>query len=710
MAKKLSDIKSDKSGNKLDLRSKYQRKRSRKFIKEKNVFYKHENPIHEVSDLKGQKKEQYIYVKGKQFKPPQYLGNLVRIGFAGFLILLIINTINVYFTGKNIEEDISVTAYQGYNYLVDAGKSATKIQFDNALSAFDMALENFNDAEKDLWFINQDKTFYAQEDSVGQAVNALLESGKHFAVAGKYFLEALEEFNKIPVYFVAKNKGGDIDTPSITDALKDGLEKTDLAIGEISEAQLKMVTINEKTLPPEVRSRVTLAKNKIEEVSSTLSATSEHFPALLKLLGDRYPHRYLILFQNNNEIRPTGGFIGSYVIMDVNEGYIEKLETYDVYDIDGSYGGIIEPPDEFKSFTSNWRFRDSNYSPDFSVSAKKARWFLEKEGGPTVDTVIAINQGLLRDLLEITGPIQVGDFGKLDYENYNLLLSYVIEGKVWGEEDPKHILKVFVAEFKKAILKEENISKVSSKLYKAIQQKHIMMYSADEEIEALFNSLSVSGTVHKSASDEDYLSIINISTGGTKSEQFIEENITHKTHIDKYGAVIDKVTLKRTHLWTDAIYIDWKKTLSEYGFSTMPDQLIDILGRGRNRVSIRIYVPDGSILLDKSRDDIEVKYDKDLKKAYFFTTMEIKAGESEEITIEYQLPYALDLKPAASYKLFVDKQPGSRGSIFTKELSTDPEIETLAIFPDGSKVSKNSITYATNLVYDRYFSGVFTAE
>lgn len=714
MAKKIKDIRLEPGSKNLDLRgtpahNKLHQKAEKLVKKKYKTFYKKETPIKMVNDLGGPVHQtNFLYVKGKSFNPPKYLGNLIRLGFCGFFVIMLINTINVYVTGKAIEKEISTTAYEGYQYLIDAGKDATKIQFDQALSAFNKALSNFSQAEDQLWFISKDKTFYAQNNNTGQAAKLLLESGKHFSVAGKYFLDALENFNKTPLFFVSKNDPETSAKISITDTLKSGLENTDLAIKEIALAAANISKIKEDNLPTDIRTRVTFAKTKIEEISQTLNAVSSHFPALLNLLGDRHPHRYLILLQNNNEIRPTGGFIGSYAIMDINDGYIEKLETHDVYDLDGSFGGIIEPPEEFKAFTSNWRLRDSNYSPDFAVSARKIRWFLEKEGGPTVDTVIAINQGLLRDMLEITGPIQVGNFGKLNADNYNLLLSYVIEGKVWGSEDPKRILKVFVPAFKASILREENISKVSSKLYKAIQQKHIMMYSTNSDVQGLFDAMGLSGRVHQTAEKEDYLSVINISVGGTKSEQFMEENIEHETYIDKYGNLTNEVHISRSHLWTDEVYYQWKKTLQNYGFNEMPDRLIDVLGRGQNRVVMRVYVPEGSILLESNGQDISTKYDKDLKKSYFTTTVQTFAGKTSNLTIKYKLPFTLNLDSADNYKLIVEKQPGTRGSIFTKTVKTDEEVQNLDFYPEEASIDQdNEITYATTLAYDRYFSSIW---
>ena len=330
---------------------------------------------------------------------------------------------------------------------------------------------------------------------------------------------------------------------------------------------------------------------------------------------------------------------------------------------------------------------------------------MEKEGGPSVDTVIAINQGLLQDMLEITGPVQVGNFGALDSENYNLLLSYIIEGKVWGAEDPKHILKVFIPAFKEAILKEKNISKVSSKLYKAIQQKHIMMYSSDEDIQALFESMGISGQAYVPQENEDYLSVINISQGGTKSEQFIEESIHHHTQIHEDGSLTNEIRITREHLWSDDVYYEWRNILADYGYADMPDYLIDILGRGENKVSVRTYVPSGSKLIETNGEDVMTKYDKDLKKTYFFYDMYTSAGEISDIWIKYSLPFKLDLDIADSYKIIAEKQPGSRGSIFTKTIQADEGITPLALYPDNPRISEDeTYIYATNLVYDKYFS------
>ncbi len=664
--------------------------------------------IKKIEDIKSNKVDSFSYKKSQSPQNTILIAQLIKLAIFSFLILLIINLINVYQIGKSLEKKISTNTLDGYNLLMEAGKSTTKIQFSDANKAFEEAIENFSQAQRSLWFYETDKTFYAQGTEISKALNDLLEGGQHFASAGEYFLEAVEYFNKLPIYFVNKNSTESSDTESVTDILNLGLEKTTLAINEINIASEKINNISDDLVPEEIQWKIKLAKEKIKDINELLNETATHFPALLKLLGDKHPHRYLILLQNNHEMRPTGGFIGSYAILDVNDGLIEKLETHDVYDLDGGFGERITPPEEFLKFTDIWRFRDSNYWPDFPLSADKAMWFLEKEGGPSVDTVIAINQGILADMLHITGPVQVGDFGTFTSENYELLLSFIIESKVWGSEDPKYILKLLVPAFKDAILKEENISRVSSKIYRAIQQKHIVMYSPDTEIQGLFDSINISGRMHEVKENEDYLSVVNISTGGTKSDKFIEEKIIHETHIQEDGKIIDEVTIIRTHQWTDDIYFKWQKILSNYGFNSMPDQIIDILGRGRNRTTIRVYTPPGSTLISSNKSNTETKYDPDLNKTYFLSEIEINAGQSDKINIKYELPYSFDLNtPTQTYRLIAEKQLGHPGPIFTKTFSTSTGIEILGTYPlDVRTDGTGRIIYPTDLVYDKYFSAI----
>lgn len=710
--KKLEDILKTKEASLVNLSGEpildeNKKRTSPKLEKQENNYSKIRDVYSEKSEKKG------IYILTTPQKTYRLIPNLLKILIAGSLILLLINSVNVYMKSLKLKDEITLSAYEGYSKLLEGSKSATKVEFIGARSAFESALSSFKEAEENMWFIAADETIYAKQSALTSSSSAIFKCGQHFAVAGEFFSSALEELNKIPLYFVSKNEENS--TPSVaqenfSEILGKGIESSAKALDEIASARDEMDKINTGILPQEIKSRILYARTKIDQIIETLGEIEIQFPAILRLLGSSQSHRYLILFQNNAELRPSGGFIGSYAIVEIKDGIIENLKVEDSYDLNGK---TILSPEILKDEMPEMVFGNSNYSPDFFFSGQKAAELLKIEGGPEVDTVIAVNQTLLKDFLEITGPLQVGGLkNKITADNYDTILTYIIEGKIWGEEDPKHILKVMVPEFKKALIKKEHLPAIMSEAYKAIQQKMVMAYSKDATIQAFFDTIGVSGRVIKTEEKEDYLSIIHSHTSfdANKTDLLIDEKITHTTYVDEDGSLIDEVNITRTHTFDREHQAKWNDIWDSFGFdhTTAPGYIVDILGRGQNIVNTRIYVPDGSQLLEvvgADKNSVKVKYDKDLNKTCFMTRFEVYPQNTVSLTVKYKLPFKLDFSPLDTYKLTVQKQPGSLGSIFTKTISGP---KPYAYYPEDAVInSENKVVYASNLMYDKYFSAVF---
>lgn len=684
--KKITDLSSSASPEKIDLSSKNLSPETSKF------FYKKPDQKQKLSDLSGKQKIHQPQDTAKH-TPPKYLSDLIRIGFFGLIIVIILTSIGAYSSVRNIKQEVETDAKGGIELLSLAAKNLSAKDFTAAIKTFDQARQAFLDAEKKLWFVSADNSIYLADSDLTYAISNLIEGGNHFATAGEHLLKALEEFNKIPLYFVTENK------PTL--AIKKGLAETEKALTEINLAAERIDRINPALLPQRVAQPVSLLKQNLARTQTNLEGISAHFPEILKLLGDGAPHRYMILFQNNDELRATGGFIGSYALFQIRDAKIQNLTVHDVYDLQSNQNNTAAP-EELKGLFDKLLFRDANYSPDFQISAEKLYEMYRKEGGQEIDTIIAINQGLLPDLLNITGPVQVGELTQFTAANYNLLLTYIIESKLSGDKDPKQILKLFVPEFQKALLKEQNLSKIAFKLYRAVEQKHILLYSRDEKIQSLFDFLNLSGRV-RTSENEDYLQIIHSSIA-TKTDKFIEEIIDHKTEITKSGEIINELTLTRKHTWDDKILTDWQNLLSPSGFNinNIEPHIIDILGRGTNQTSTRIYVPAGSKLLETSDKTLTTHHDKTLNKDYFKIRLNTPRDTTTTLRILYQLPDKLDFDGGlANYKIFVAKQPGSRGSLLNKTMQAPDNYNLLRAYPE------TATKFNTNLVYDRYFSTIW---
>ena len=123
---------------------------------------------------------------------------------------------------------------------------------------------------------------------------------------------------------------------------------------------------------------------------------------------------YLLLLQNNTELRPGGGFIGNYGLLKFEEGKLKEITVEDVYTADGQLKEQIESPKQLAQLLTvdNFYLRDSNWSGDFEVNADLARDFLKKETGADVDGVIAVDLTFVANLLKATGPVKLSDYNE----------------------------------------------------------------------------------------------------------------------------------------------------------------------------------------------------------------------------------------------------------------------------------------------------------
>lgn len=149
-------------------------------------------------------------------------------------------------------------------------------------------------------------------------------------------------------------------------------------------------------------------------VGNSLIKDQNQLNLFQEMLGFKKAQTYLVLFLNNTEIRPGGGFIGTYAVVKVDKGNPELLKTEGTEVLDYSTPGenLPEPPKPLKEqvLVEKWYFRDSNWSPDFRSSTEKSLELYRLEKGieaDNIDSVVAFTPTLIEELLKITGPINV---------------------------------------------------------------------------------------------------------------------------------------------------------------------------------------------------------------------------------------------------------------------------------------------------------------
>ncbi len=646
------------------------------------------------------------------------IGDLIRLASAGLIILLILNVINIYNRGITLKNDVVATAFSGYQDLLTAGEAAGKAEFLNAEQTFSQAEASFDKALSDISFLKNNQNYFLTKEATSDSVQGLLNAAKNISLAGSNFSRGIENLQYLPALFILENSrqitsidNSSAPKESLTDRLKNDLAYIQTATEQVKLAGENLQNVSPNVLPPGFRDKLELIKNQTNAISDLLSETQQKIPAMLNLLGDRYPHRYLVLLQNDTEARPTGGFIGSYLIVDLNDGYITKFEFHDVYELDGQFHEYIEPPEDIALVSDTWRLRDSNYSPDFRISAEKAAWFLQKENGPSVDSVIAVNLSFIEDLLAITGPITISDLREpLDKTNFQLILSYIIESKLNGTEKPKEIMKELIPAFQQKLASEVELNQLINAILKGFKNKKIMMYSRHHEVQNLFDEFNLSNPVSNPGDKSDYLQVTATSIGGNKSDRFINQNINHYTLVQTDGTVMDEIMVSRQHTWNGKDLDTWRNILAAFGFKDLPAHIIDILGRGKNVSFIKIYVPRGSHVTGVNgidENEVYTRFDEELNKTFFMFKMEVSPLDTEKVSITYELPFQLKMYPADTYRFTAQNQPSYNPSFLEKKIYFKPGYKSYKHFPETFKQTQDgSLFYGAPFSEDVYLSAL----
>jgi len=364
--------------------------------------------------------------------------------------------------------------------------------------------------------------------------------------------------------------------------------------------------------------------------------TLGHLAAYI-LEKDDQEKTFLILFQNNMEIRPGGGYIGTFGILTLKNGEIVKVETHDLSNFDGRIPDSVEPPYPMKETLriNSWKLRDSNFSPDFPTNAQKAEEFYRMgQGQENIDGIIAINTNVLTSFLKVTGPVTIEGYpGTYDNENAILSLEYQVEQGYAKQGIERGERKSLMNELAKQVLKKTLSLSNTQKLelariiLKDLENKDIQLYFKNQELQKYVEDANWGGEVNSATSD--YLMMVDANMGALKSDFYMKRSFEYTLDLSKD---VPTANLKITYNHT-AKEKDW-----------MTKDYLSYL---------RIYVPKGS-WLGEAKNVSEQKFGEELGKKYFGSLISVPLGQTKTIEFNYTLPK----ESAENYNLLIQKQSG----------------------------------------------------
>ncbi len=426
---------------------------------------------------------------------------------------------------------------------------------------------------------------------------------------------------------------------------------------KMAEADISSVDL--EAFPEKYRGGVDEYKNilsKSQEIADSLSTVISDLPQILGISGEK---KYIFWFQNSNEIRPTGGFIGSYGVLTIESGKLKDLFIDDIYNPDGQIDVRniqVTPPDPIKKFLGEdvLYLRNSNWDPDFTRSSKTFDDIYFKITGETVDGYIALDLDFVERLLKVTGPIFLASYNEdINADNLDERAQYYSgfdyrEGSI----DKKSFLTILGGKLLERIFsfKKENLPGLLSEISKSLDQRHIQIYFSNSSINNLLKDKRWDGGLVDTKGD--YLSVVNANLGGTKSNYYVENKMTYEIN-----------SMTRDGLLRADLYLDYKNTAEN-----------DAWPGGPYINYVRVLVQDGSKLTgakiiydgDEEKDIFkDVVISRVGKYVSFETDFRLNPLDSVRVVLNYDLPIELSVtKDSKKYSLLWQKQPGTSGDEF----------------------------------------------
>ncbi len=599
----------------------------------------------------------------------------IGIGLAAFILILIVAIgIPAFLTYQK-----GMVLYKSVKNLETAAKSQDLSQINTQIGVTSKSLADFKTSYTFLSWTRIIPYFGGYVSDLGHAVTAA-QAGMD---AGKIVITAIEPFSDL---LGLKSANGQQAAPAI-DGAKTAQDRVDFIVkslpsllpqidtisGKMKIVEQEVSQINAERYPAQfrgvaLRNNIRSAQDLIDQASNLLVNGKPVIENAPYLLGMDSARTYLILFQNDKELRPTGGFMTAYAIMSVDKAKFSPTLSDDIYNLDARYTPSIPAPDPLIKYikgpyvlSKNLRLRDMNWSPDFTQSMQMVTTALSQVGVKNIDGIIAVDTKVLDNLLSVIGPIGVPGFGNFSTaidpqcncsQVIHALEAYAdVEGPIiWDPLTGKIIQRPANSENRKKIIgplmnsilanamgqPKEKLGALFSAAFNSVMEKDVLFYIMDPKVQKAMSDFGIAGVIKDY--DGDYLHINDANLGGRKSNLYSTEDVEQDIKIAGDGTVTKTVTItyknpEKQDGWLNSVLPTW----------------------------VRVYVPKGSTLM--AVDGLEAKQDpyEDLGKTVFAGYFQLRPEGVAKVTFQYKLPF----KVKGQYKLLIQKQPGANDYLYT---------------------------------------------
>jgi len=464
----------------------------------------------------------------------------------------------------------------------------------------------------------------------------------------------------------------------VVDLLRIGLPRFLSANAHLDAAGAALNAVDTGSLSPERLLQIETLRQYYSILSDINTILIDSPEALTTAFGVVEDQRYLILSQNSDELRPSGGYISTYGLLRVRNGRIDS------YSYNATTATTPNPPTAEAATEMSipaWWIRygqpvyaawDGSWEADFRKTAQMARWYYDAGNNPQspVSGVFAIDLVGFEYILEALGSVTVPGYDQVVTAANFRNVIYDIRSS--GEENSPH--KRFLAALYEQIFRQwqalsrdaETGRALFSALLRALQEKHIMLYFTDQRLNRLAELLGWSGA-QAPARTHDYFMAVETNLGN-KSNRSVARRTTLDVRIQPDGTFVNRATLT----------YDYPAAVAQNDPAVNPR----FHGPLDYRSLLQVFLPAGSVLLDTVNFPIEPTTVLEEDHTRLVTRFGIPYDTSNRFQLDYSSPLRVEtFGDFSRYRLLLQKQPGTQGEAVDLQVSLPPGAQIVSVSP-----------------------------
>jgi len=544
-----------------------------------------------------------------------------------------------------------------------------------------------------------------------RALPALLDMAVEFADLGRHAAAALVPF------WPPQTEDGRLSLPALAHILQ-GLQPHLISYFEqIDRAQAARERIDTTRLSPRLQNLLA----RYDEAYSQAPTGLALLEAAPYLLGADQPRTYLILLQNEEELRATGGFISAAGRVTLDAGRIISLTIEDSYAVDDFTTPYPDPPAPLRDYMGIdlWVFRDSNWSPDFPTAARQAGQLYAQTRGGHIDGVIALNQNVVGALIDGFSPLTIDGQTIDDAADMRAYMR-----AAWAPTNQTSAAewtaqrKSFMGRVMQMLLErimngggQVNWPALSQGLAEMLHSRDLLITFADPTLNAPLHLAQLDGALRPS--DEDYLMIVNTNMGFNKVSAVMQEAVNYTVTLSTDHAPLAELTWVYTN--TNPAAAGCVHRPPDYGLNTTYEQLIHEC----YWLYRRVLAPAGAEFVDASRhptgpgelasdslSDGATRVNEEGDKTVFGTFLIVPRGQRVDSQLSYTLPTSIVQTHGDQllYHLVWQKQPGAAAWPATVTLVWPQGVQWIAAQPQPVDRTAQTATFQFDLDTDHEIS------